>query len=135
MCLERADLGAARGLKCIGGAAFSYCSVLEEVLLNEGLEKIGEECFAESGLKRVSIPSSVKFVHRSAFARSSLTQVRFRGIPENGPHCGPKPHSGHSSGDTKGSHLESEHRLVVGEDVFSDCMSLRQVVFEPDSAV
>ena len=99
------------------------------MLLNDGLEVIDEKCLAECGLERVSIPGSVKFVHGLAFAGSSLRQVRFLGTAGNGSH------SEHSSGNTEDSHLESEHLLVIGEEAFSDCKDLKQVVFEPGSAV
>ena len=40
-------------------------------------------CFEECGLEQVSIPGSVKLICKSAFARSSLRQVRFLGAAEN----------------------------------------------------
>ena len=99
------------------------------MLLNEGLETIDESCFEESGLERVSIPGSVKFVHGLAFARSSLRQVRFLGATENGQSCE------HSSGNMLDGGSDNEQRLVIGEEAFSECEDLRQVVFEPGSAV
>ena len=62
------------------------------MLLNGELETIDEECFAESGLERVSIPVSVKNINYGAFRDSHLVQARFLGA-ENDPHCG------HSSGN------------------------------------
>lgn len=74
-------------------------------------------------------------IAKFAFANSSLDQVRFLGTAGEEPHSGLKPHSGRSSDNTKGTHLESEHLLVIGEKAFFDCENLRQVVFEPGSAV
>ena len=95
------------------------------MLLNDGLETIGEKCFAESEFKMVSIPNSVRRIGRHAFRISALTQVRFLGTTGSGPHCGLKPCSERSSSDTKDSHLESKHRLVIGAEAFSYCMLLR----------
>ena len=58
--LEHADLSAARGLKVIGCKTFTSCKALKHVLLNDGLETIGEECFNESGLEEVTIPGNVR---------------------------------------------------------------------------
>ena len=105
------------------------------MLLNNGLEKIGEYCFAKSRLEKMSIPGSVKFIQKLAFTENPLTQVRFLGIAGNELRRGPKSRSERSSGNTKCSHLKSKSRLVIGEEAFSYCTNLRQVVFEPGSAV
>ena len=63
---------------------------------------IDEKCFEECGLEQVLIPGSVKFIRKSAFTESSLRQVRFLGIAENGPH------ERHSSDNTEGSCLENK---------------------------
>lgn len=51
--LEYVDFRNARGLKSIGEKAFHFCRALKQVSLNDGLETIGEECFAECGLEQV----------------------------------------------------------------------------------
>lgn len=50
MCrlLEYADLREARKLKALGEQAFAQCPALKHVLLNDGLEIIGSECFNEA---------------------------------------------------------------------------------------
>ena len=60
--LEHADLSTAHGLKVIGCKTFTSCKALKHVLLNDGLETIGEECFFESGLEEVIIPGSVRSI-------------------------------------------------------------------------
>ena len=127
--LEHADLSAARRLKCIGDSAFSYCRVLEEVLLNDGLEIIGPWCFEQSGLERVSIPSTVEYIHSGAFSSSSLVRVRFLGATRK------EPRRGHSFDNTEGDCPGNARPLVVGERAFFDCYRLRQVTFDPGSAV
>ena len=127
--LEHADLSAAHGLKCIGKAAFHSCRALKQVRLNEGLEIIGEYCFAGNGLEMVSIPGSVRRIDTAAFIKSSLTQARFLGTAAN------EPHGGRSSNDAEDNHSESEQQLVIGTWAFADCKGLRQVVFEPCSVV
>lgn len=127
--LEYADLSAARGLKAIGPEAFALCYALRQVLLNDRLETIGENCFSWSGLEEVVIPGSVRSIKDCAFSRSPLTQVRFLGTTITEPHQGTES----SSGRTKGC-LESE-QLVIGESVFARCASLKQVIFDPSSAV
>ena len=72
MRLEYIDLSAARGLKCIGKTAFSSCEALKQVLLNDGLETIGERCFAKCELDGVSIPGSVRYISQSAFSKNPL---------------------------------------------------------------
>lgn len=98
-------------------------------LLNDGLETIGEGCFSKSGLERVSIPNTVKCIHGYAFSCSSLTQVCFLGTHEK------EPHHGHSFDNAKSEPSENAHLLVIGEGAFFGCKNLRQVVFEPGSAV
>lgn len=119
MRLEYIDLSAARGLKSIGKAAFSSCEALKQVLLNDGLETIGERCFAKCELDGVSIPGSVKFIQKLAFTENPLTQVRFLGTAEN------RLHGEHSSGNAKDSCSENEHRQVIGERAFADCKELK----------
>lgn len=90
------------------------------MLLNDGLETIGEACFFESGLKEVIIPDSVRSVDQGAFRNSHLTQVRFLGAAEG------------TNTDVK---LPTKRQLVIGEEAFANCKSLRQIIFDPDSVV
>ncbi|WP_181819071.1 leucine-rich repeat domain-containing protein, partial [Metamycoplasma hominis] len=47
-------------VKEIGESAFSDCKNLKEVILNEGLEKIGAWAFFNTNIKSITIPGSVK---------------------------------------------------------------------------
>ena len=74
------DLRAATGLKRLGYEAFAECENLRTVLLNDGLEAIGGNCFAESGLEEIAFPSSVKYIESSVFqACKSLKRVTVLG--------------------------------------------------------
>ena len=46
---------------------FSGCFSLKEIILPEGLEKIGEGCFEGSGLEEITIPKSVKTIEGRVF--------------------------------------------------------------------
>ena len=77
--LEHADLRAAR-LRELGERAFASCRKLCRALLGEGLEAIGAQCFSDSGLEELVVPSSVRRVGTFAFQRNmKLRQVRFLG--------------------------------------------------------
>ena len=65
--LQSVDLRAATGLKRLGYEAFAECGRLRTVLLNDGLEAIGGNCFAQSGLEEIVIPSSVKYIESGVF--------------------------------------------------------------------
>lgn len=54
-------------VKIIGNYAFYGCSSLTDVELNEGLESIGYCAFADSGLKSVNLPASVRTLGKDAF--------------------------------------------------------------------
>ncbi|RBI46852.1 hypothetical protein DRW55_01290 [Metamycoplasma hominis] len=56
-------------IKEIGGYAFSCCKNLKEVILNEGLEKIGAGAFNYTNIESITIPGSVKEIGESAFFR------------------------------------------------------------------
>ena len=123
------DLSAAHGLKSISVSAFFSCKALKQVLLNEGLETIGKYSFADCGLERLFVPGSVRFIGSSAFFINPLTQVRFLGITAH------ESHNGRVSDNANDCRSEREHRLVIGEEAFSDCKDLTQVIFDPGSAV
>ncbi|WP_369016598.1 leucine-rich repeat domain-containing protein, partial [Metamycoplasma hominis] len=53
-------------VKEIGKGAFSNCENLEEVSLNEGLEKIGDEAFSSTKIESITIPGSIKEIGEGA---------------------------------------------------------------------
>ncbi len=52
---------------------------LEEVILEEGVETIGEGAFYNSGLVSVTIPKSVKSISKNAFDAQWITTVHYNG--------------------------------------------------------
>ena len=100
------------------------------MLLSDTLGTIGEECFAKSGLKKVSIPVSVRRICHGAFSRSSLGQVRFLGTVKKKP-----LRPGKCNNHAENGSSDSERRLVIGTQAFAECNKLKQVVFDPGSAV
>ncbi|MGN0399097.1 MAG: leucine-rich repeat domain-containing protein [Blautia sp.] len=54
-------------VKRIGAAAFLKNPYLEEVILPDGLERIGRRSFIECGIRRITIPASVKVIEPLAF--------------------------------------------------------------------
>lgn len=70
---ERVVLGS--NLKVARGSTFSVSSV-REVVLNEGLEEIGNGCFFSCEyLKAIDIPESVRVIEDNAFKNSALETV------------------------------------------------------------
>ena len=63
-------------VKKIGDSAFE-CSALSEVILNEGLETIGDSAFQVWGLlKTISLPSTVRTLGDKCFSSGRLTEVK-----------------------------------------------------------
>ncbi|RBI35234.1 leucine-rich repeat domain-containing protein, partial [Metamycoplasma hominis] len=54
-------------VKEIGESAFFGCKNLNEVILNEGLEKIGAETFYHTNIGSITIPGSIKEIGERAF--------------------------------------------------------------------
>ncbi len=63
------------GLKTIEAEAFMGDTSLDEVMLPEGIESIGEKAFANSSLTRINLPSSLKSLSDNAFSNSSVNQI------------------------------------------------------------
>ena len=54
-------------LKRIGECAFWCCGGLRHISLQEGLEQLSDDCFYESGLEEITIPSSVTVIKDRVF--------------------------------------------------------------------
>lgn len=54
-------------VKEIDDSAFAGCATVQKINLPEGLEKIGERAFANSGITSVDIPESVRIIQQYAF--------------------------------------------------------------------
>ncbi len=67
-------------VKEIFDEAFIYCLDLEEIILNEGLEMIGEEAFGITGIEEITIPKTVKEFIYSLEMSLFLQEVTVEGI-------------------------------------------------------
>lgn len=56
------------GVTAVKAGAFQSCSALTDVVLPEGLEKIGDSAFENSALTNINIPSTVKTIGKHAFS-------------------------------------------------------------------
>ncbi|MGI6216057.1 MAG: leucine-rich repeat domain-containing protein [Coriobacteriales bacterium] len=66
----------ASGTEAIASEAFAYNTMLEEIVLPEGLETIEERAFSGSALKQISMPSSLRKICARAFSNChSLKEV------------------------------------------------------------
>lgn len=66
--------------KTIGDYAFSGCSALETLTLNEGLMSVGKQAFSGTGIKELSVPASLTEVGDYAFyGNNTLEKVTFAG--------------------------------------------------------
>ena len=71
-------------VKEIGEWAFSDCANLKEVILNEGLEKIGTGVFSNTNIESITIPDSVEEIGESAFSGCwNLKKVIYKGDASN----------------------------------------------------
>lgn len=62
--------------KCIGDKFFTQNSRCKEIVLNEGLETIGKECFdGVSGVNRLFIPKTVKSIGRYCLNSTCVVEV------------------------------------------------------------
>lgn len=62
-------------LRKIGRRCFYLCRDLTEVALPDSLQEIGEEAFAKSGLKHITIPGSVKCIPAKAFLECEMLET------------------------------------------------------------
>lgn len=67
------------GVTSVGQEAFSYCANLQSVLIPDGVTKIGYMAFRGAGLRRVTIPRSVREIGVSAF--QECTELKSVKIP------------------------------------------------------
>ncbi|WP_181817798.1 leucine-rich repeat domain-containing protein, partial [Metamycoplasma hominis] len=70
-------------VKEIGESAFSDCKNLKEVILNEGLEKIGDSAFSKTNIKSITIPDSVKEIGSLAFNFSKISHISINSNNKN----------------------------------------------------
>lgn len=66
-----------KGLTLIGKNAFQDCNQIKSIVLNEGLENIGESAFSGTTLETVKFPSSLKIINDCAFANCHIYNLKF----------------------------------------------------------
>ncbi|MDR0855256.1 MAG: leucine-rich repeat domain-containing protein, partial [Christensenellaceae bacterium] len=67
-----------KGLDSVGDEAFFGSAALEEIVLPDGIRTLGNNAFRASGLKSITIPSSLKIIPEGAFRNNlSLESVSF----------------------------------------------------------
>ena len=59
-------------LKRIEYRAFCHCGCLKSVIFPDGLEGLGERCFAQSGLRQISLPRSLRHIGEDALSSPCL---------------------------------------------------------------
>lgn len=65
------------GVKVIGQSAFAWCSNLTGLTIPDGVEKIGERAFDNSGIASLELPDSVTVIENEALINcSSLTSLK-----------------------------------------------------------
>ncbi|WP_373888030.1 leucine-rich repeat domain-containing protein, partial [Metamycoplasma hominis] len=109
-------------VKEIGESAFYGCKNLKEVILNEGLEKIGAEAFWDAGIKSITIPGSVKEIGESAFSNcENLKEVILNeGLEKIGAE---------TFYDTKIESITIPGSVKeIGERAFCNCENLKEVI-------
>ena len=118
--LEHADLRVVRLWK-LGERAFASCRKLYQALLNEGLEKLGESAFANSAIRSIRFPSTLRCVEAQTFM--GCCHLKSVELPKTVEHIG--------QGCFEGSAVERvklppalkriEHRMFKG------CANLRHI--------
>lgn len=73
-CYSLAELKLPSALKTIGSSAFSGCSRLTALELPEKLETIGTSAFANTSIKELKMPASIKKLE-NAFSSSNITDI------------------------------------------------------------
>ncbi|MCZ2781733.1 leucine-rich repeat domain-containing protein, partial [Metamycoplasma hominis] len=109
-------------IKEIGKDAFSGCANLKEVILNEGLEKIGDEAFSSTKIESITIPGSVKEIGKGAFSGcKNLEEIILNeGLEKIGASA--FHHTNIESITIPGSVKE------IGESAFSGCKNLEEII-------
>ena len=118
-------------LQIIGEAAFQYCTSLTSITIPEQVTKIENNCFYNAGLTSIEIPKNVKEIYHSVFSHcSSLESVVV--------HCD----SVNLFGDyvwaycselkniTFKCDTQKDRGFLMGRHMFSDCEKLKSIVTE-----
>lgn len=108
-------------LRTIGWDAFGECGSLAKINLPARLERIGENCFARSGLELLSLPASVRKISSGAF--SFCGQLRSARLNEGLEKLGEYVFAGSAIRDVQ---LPSTLKTIEAE-TFCGCKNLKRV--------
>ncbi len=78
-CTSLASVSFNQGLKEIGYEAFAGCSSLSSVSLPDSVDTILGRAFADTGISRTSLPSSIQFVDANSFPNKIVPYDRING--------------------------------------------------------
>lgn len=68
-------------LYSISGLAFSYCTYLNEVVIEEGVGSISDRAFEFcTSLKELTLPSTIVSIHNNSFNSSALTKLTVKAL-------------------------------------------------------
>ena len=73
-CSELSEIHLSENLEAIGEVAFSSCYKLESIMLPSHLKSIGPFAFANSSIKKVTIPESVETIGQGAFQHAKVLE-------------------------------------------------------------
>jgi len=62
--------------RVIPAYCFQTCESLEEIEIPEGVSTLGEFAFNKSGLRRVTLPASLRRIDRQVFSQTPLSEIR-----------------------------------------------------------
>lgn len=119
--LEKVELS--ENLRIIGCVAFSCCEKLSEISLSDSLEFIGNSAFEQSGLRRVTIPSSTR-IGTATFAET--THLRELTLENGINNIGSQAFAGSGIVDLS---IPSSLTKIIDGTVFADCDALKRVEF------
>ncbi|MGC7187404.1 leucine-rich repeat domain-containing protein [Metamycoplasma hominis] len=124
----------------IGERAFYGRIYLWEVILNEGLEKIGAEAFWDAGIESITIPGSVKEIDGWAFDFSKISHIS---INSNNKNLEIKDNFFIDKNNKKIlAYLDKEATKVtipdsvkeIGVDAFLGCWYLKEAIYKGDAS-
>ena len=120
---EKLDRVIFRGsIEYIEQSAFNSCTSLQNINLPEGLKRIGTFAFSNSGLTKVTFPSSLRGFGYQAFSNcKDLAEVN--NIPE-----GVTSLSGTFAFCTSLKHIHLPNTVSLLEETFRGCSSLEEIV-------
>ena len=137
-CIRLEEVVLSESLKIIGDDAFNDCKSLKEIVIPEGVEKIGNFAFSCTSLESVSIPSTVRSIGSSVnksyeggtfYGCSKLVDILLKEGNKNAT-IGVATFQGCSKLEKI---IIPGNYITIGEEAFSDCISLKSVIYKNNS--